>query len=187
MLHLGLVNTSFLAIRCTKNGVDQRQIVRALTYLLLVASTFCDADELAKYVLESACRGKPDEYPDDVKSYLLGPIIDQLLSEMQDVCGANCARFFSRDPTSLCSGGDEIKNYWVRLEKEGLPEEKEEQRLFLMRTSGPCEAGFGEERSCPLFEVKPSVDNLAEILRIVQQVAQVRSQQAAEKRREESA
>jgi len=187
VLHIGLANTSFLVMRSVKSGVDQHQMIRTLSYVILVAATYCEPEPLAKFILESVCRGRPDEYPEDVKNYLLRPIVGQLLSEMQDVCSADCARFGSHERMGLSSGTDELKDYWIRLDAEGVPEDEDNQVLLLIRTSGPCDAGFGNERSCPLFDIQPDIENIAEILKLVQQVAKVRSQQAAATRKEQFA
>ena len=107
-----------------------------------------------------------------------------MLSEMKDVCGSDCSRIVSFDRSALPENEDEVENYWLRLESEGIEESADRRLLRLEKYDAPCLVGFEvyKERCCPLFGAKPTVKNTGEVLAIIQRVAAFRKSQAAENR-----
>ncbi|NYT32119.1 restriction endonuclease [Rhizobium sp. WYCCWR 11128] len=190
VLHMGLVNVPYLMMRASKAGVEQTPLNRAFAYLILCAIDQLPAENVAELVIDSITRGKPDEFPEDVQAYLLMPIADQLLSEIQDVCSADCTRVSAFSRMTLTEGKDEIDEYWKRLEPAGSEEVEEPGRhLRLERQDAPCQVGFAvnKDHDCPLFHIEPSVQNFGELLAILKRVAAHRKAQAAEKREADAA
>ncbi|WP_157016642.1 restriction endonuclease [Mesorhizobium xinjiangense] len=190
VLHIGLVNVPYLMMRASKAGVEQTPIIRAFAYLILCAIDQLPAESVAELVIDSITRGEQDKFPEDVQAYLLMPIADQLLSEMQDVCSADCTRVSAFSRMTLTEDKDEIDEYWQRLEAAGREEvEEPEKHLRLERHDAPCQVGFAvdKEHGCPLFDVEPSVQHFGELLAILKRVAAYRKAQAAEKREADAA
>ena len=115
---------------------------------------------------------------------LLAPVVEQLLSEVQDVCGSDCTRIVSFDRGALPNDKDEVDSYWLRLEPDGLEEAGGRRLLRLEKFDAPCVVGFAvdKEHCCPLFGTKPTVKGTGEMLSIIERVAAFRKAQAAEKR-----
>lgn len=185
-LHMALVNVSYLVLKSMKSGTDQSPMIRAVCYLLMAALRDMEPEAAAELVNVSLYRGKEDEMPEEVRSLLLMPIIDQLLSELQDVCSDDCRRMSVVNGASLTQSADEIATYWERFDlksSESGEEEQEGRRLLLETTDAPCIVGFpvGPDVSCPLFGVEPTTRNLAEVLGIAKRVIAFRKLQAAEK------
>ncbi|UFW90490.1 restriction endonuclease [Bradyrhizobium barranii] len=187
VLQTGLLNVSYLMMRSVKGGVDLKPVCRALAYLILTALDVLPAQNVAQLVTDSVFRGKADEMPEHVQQFLLMPIADQLLSEMQDVCSSDCRRMSCTDRSVLTDDKDEIDEYWLRLESDGLKEAGERRSVRIEFFDAPCVVGFpvDKERHCPLFLIEPSVKNTEELLAIIKRVAAFRKAQAAQKREEE--
>ena len=153
VLHLGLVNVGYLLMRIAKSGANEKPIVRSLTYLVLCALGKFKPDTVAELIEEAVTRGDPKGMPDEVCNYLLMPILDQLMSEMQDVCSANCPRM-------------------MMLDRNTLTEEKDE----------PCLVGFAvdADNGCPLFELEANRTNIEEILEHIKRIAEFRKSQSSE-------
>lgn len=185
VLHMGLVNVTYLMMRASKVGVEQTPLIRALAYLILCAINNLPPETVAELVVNSITRGEPDKFPEDVQTLLLMPIADQLLSEIQDVCSADCARIITPNRQTLTKDTDEIDDYWLRHEPTGLKEsEAPTTHLRIEAYNEPCQVGFSvdKERSCPLFDIEPSIQNFGELLAIIKRVAVYRKAQAAKKR-----
>jgi hypothetical protein len=125
--------------------------------------------------------------PEHVKEFLLMPIADQLLSEMQDVCSSDCRRFLAPKRMTLTQVEDEVHDYWLRLEPDGIEEPAARAFARIELTTEPCNVGFAvdKEDGCPLFRLEPSAKNIDELLAIIKRVAAFRKAQAAEKRQAE--
>lgn len=184
VLHLGLINLPYVRMRAVKTGVEQKPILRAYAYFILAALDALPAENVYKLIKDSITRGKGEDMPEDVQEFLLMPVIDVLLSEIQDVCSSDCRRVSSMDRNVLTDGNDEVENYWLRLERQGLEEPAQRQILRLESFTAPCIVGFpvDEKIHCPLFLQEPSVKNMGELLAIIKSVAAFRKRQAAEKR-----
>jgi hypothetical protein len=108
----------------------------------------------------------------------------QMTQKWQDVCSSDCERISVFDRNTLTEDKDEIKDYWLRLEPEGLEEPQEQRVLRLEGLDAPCKVGFAvdKDNSCPLFGLKTTVENFPELLDIVKMVAAFRNAQAKEVR-----
>lgn len=142
------------------------------------------AENVHRLIIDSITRGQGEQMPEEVQEFLLMPIMDVLLSEIQDVCSADCRRMSSLDRNLLTNGEDEVENYWLRLEAPGLDELAERQILRIESFKEACVVGFpvDEKVHCPLFLQEPTVKNTGELLAIIKSVAAFRKVQAAEKR-----
>lgn len=184
VLHLGLINIPYVWMRAIKTGMEQRPILRAYAYFILAALDALPAENVHKLITDSITRGKGEDIPEDVQAFLLMPIMDALLSEIQDVCSSDCRRMSCLDRNVLTNENDEVENYWLRLEGQGLEEPAQRQILRLENFAAPCVVGFpvDDKVHCPLFLQEPSVKNTGELLAIIKNVATFRKRQAAEKR-----
>lgn len=188
-LQIGLLNLPYLVLRATRAGIDSSAIIRAFAYLLLATLQHARADAVADQVLALVKGVNGKAVPDHVVEALLMPILDQLGGEMQHICSSDCHRFFS-EPRTLVRDGDPLENYWQRLEQGGLPLDDQPTRYVrLERTTEPCKVGFplNEERTCPLYQVEPALDNVAEFLAIIERVSKFRLAQARAERAAKSA
>lgn len=193
-LRIGLLNASYLFLRCYKRGIDQEPIQRTLAYLILCALDGLSAENVTQLINDSIYRGHGDTIPNDVKEMLLIPIACQLLYEMRDVCSSDCKRVTATCRRVLANDDkDEIDNYWLRFDPSGRDPPGEESALtqtsFLVIETydEPCVVGFSVDRDnkCPLFCIKPAVENVAELLVIIKRVAAFRKAQSIGKRAEE--
>jgi hypothetical protein len=187
VLQIGLVNVSYLMMRGSKGGIDQKPICRAFAYLILIALDLLPAENVTRLINDSIFRDKREQMPEEVQEFLLMPIADQLLSEMQDVCSSDCRRVSVLDRNTLTEDKDEVSEYWLRLEPDGIEEPNERQILRFEKLDAPCVVGFpvDKDNHCPLFGVQPSVKNVSELLTIIKRVGAFRKGQAAEKREAE--
>lgn len=189
-LQIGLLNLPYLFLRATRAGVDSSAMIRAFAYLLLATLQHAHAEAVADHVLALVrnVNGKA-AVPDHVVETLLMPILDQLGGEMQDICSSDCHRFFS-EPRTLVRDGDPLENYWQRLEQDRLPVDDQPTRYVRLElTTKPCKVGFplNEECTCPLYQVEPALDNVAEFLTIIECVSEFRLAQARVERTTKSA
>lgn len=184
VLSFGLQNVPYLFIRSTKAGIDQKILYRTFAYLILVALDSLPAETVSGIIEESLTRGGEVSFPDDVYEVLLMPIVDQLQSEMQDICGEDCSRIHLSRRKSLAENKDELETYWLRLEPDGVKELGDDGYLQIEGYKEPCQVGFevDKEKSCPLFSFEPTIQNTEELLEIVKRVAAYRKAQAAAKR-----
>jgi hypothetical protein len=185
VLHIGLANVPYLLMRASKAGVELTPLIRAFSYLILCTIDQLPAESVAELVFSSITRGEPDKFPENVQSYLLMPIADQLLSEIQDICSADCTRILAFNRQTLTEDKDEVEEYWLRLEPIGIEESKEPKKYLRVESyNEACQVGFpvNQENHCPLFGIEPSVQNFGELLALIKRVAAYRKAQAAEKR-----
>ena len=183
----GFYNAAYLLIRSSNAGIDTSHIVRAFAYLILVALDKIDAERVSDIVIDSLNRGGEVTFPEEVQEFLLGPVSNQLLSEMQDVCTSDCERISRFHRATLTEDKDEVDDYWMRLDKRGMPEPEDTRHVRLEGYNKPCNVGFAvdKEHGCPLFEFEPTVKNTSDLYAIIKRVATFRKGQAAQKRREE--
>ena len=188
-LQIGLINLPYLFLRATRAGIDSSAMIRAFAYLLLATLQHARADAVADYILALIRDANGKTVPDHVVETLLMPILDQLGGELQDICSSDCHRFFS-EPRTLVREGDPLENYWQRLEQDGLPiDDQPTSYARLERVTEPCKVGFllDQERTCPLYQVEPALDNVAEFLAIIKRVSEFRLAQARAERAAKSA
>lgn len=190
VLHMSLVNVPYLMMRASRAGVDQTPLIRAFAYLILCAIDKLPAENVAELVSSSITRGEPEKFPENVQAYLLMPIADQLLSEIQDICSANCTRIVALNRRALTDDKDEIEEYWQRFETVETGDPAEPTRHVRIEAyNEPCKVGFpvDKDHGCPLFQIEPSVQNFGELLAIIKRVAAYRKAQAMEKREADAA
>lgn len=185
-LSIGLYNVPYLMVRSSSAGVDQRIMFRTFAYLILTALESLPPETVARVVIDSINRGEADRFPENIQETFLMPIVDQLLSEMQDVCSNDCERISSLDRSALTEDKDEVDDYWLRLEPEGIDEPAERRVLRLERFDAPCAVGFPVDKdyNCPLFAFEPSIKNIDEFMALIKRVAVFRKNQAAIERKE---
>jgi len=181
VLEIGLLNVPYLSMRFVRTGSDQKPLFRTFAYLILIALDRLSAETVNDLVLNAINRDEKDRFPEYVQEFLLMPIVDQLLSEMQDVCTADCERIHETDRRALTEENDEIDYYWQRLQPDGVDEPTDQAILRLERGDAPCKVGFPVDRDngCPLFAFEPSVTNTNAFFQIIKRVAQYRKTQAA--------
>lgn len=178
---LAFANLPYLYARATKIGAEQRPLIRGLAYLLLSALKYVPAASIAELIDLQLTPEDGEAMPDGFRTTLVGPIIDSLVGEMQEVCTADCPRFllgrgkgpdFDNDPTS---------GYWARLNPRGAilddSESEGEPTLWIQKMSEPCKVGFltDEKRGCPLFEDDVEDADLVGTLAIIERVADYRA------------
>jgi hypothetical protein len=180
-------NVAYLAIRCSRAGIDQKIVFRALAYLILAALDLFSAELVADLVIKSLTRGEKESMPEEVQDMLLVPFSGQLLSEIQDVCSSDCKRVILFDRNTLLKDHDEVDDYWLRLEPDGLRASEDRTILRMEKHDDPCLVGFSvdKDHGCPLFDCEPGVKNVSSIFTIIKRVAAFRKAQAAEKRETE--
>ena len=183
----GFHNAGYLFIRSSRAGADQSHIIRTFAYLILIALDKMETNRVSEIVVDSLNQGRQDRFPEEIQNFLLGPIASQLLSEMQDICSSDCLRIMSRHRAALTDDKDEIDDYWMRLEKDGIPEAEDSRHVRLEAFNEPCQVGFSvdKDNGCPLFAFEPTVSNTSDLYRIIKRVATFRKRQAADKRLEE--
>ena len=182
----GFQNVGYLFIRSSKAGIDQKILHRSFAYLILTALDRLPAEDITALVLGCLNRGREEPMPDHVQEMLLMPIADQLLSEIQDLCSSDCERIMTLDRGALTEDKDEVDDYWLRLEPEGVEEPAGKRRLRIESTSKPCKVGFpvDKDHDCPLFALEPSIKNVGELFALVKRAARFRKAQAAQQREE---
>ncbi len=188
VLAIGIYNVTYLAHRSSNAGIDQRIMHRAFAYLILAAIDSSPAADVAEIILVSLNRGEDELLPQEFQNLLLTPILNQLLSEMQDVCASNCRRMISTSRKALNEEKDEIDQYWLRLEPDGIEEIRDRRFLQLEKLDEPCVVGFpvDADNGCPLFHTEPKAKTTADFLAIIKQVAAFRKREAAAKRESET-
>lgn len=188
LLAIGMLNITYLSIRSANAGLDQKALFRAFAYLILVALDCSSAEDIAELLLVSLNRGDENLLPAKFQDTLLSPVLNQLLAEMQDLCGSKCKRMLASDRKTLNDEKDEIEEYWLRLEPEGIDEPSQRKFLQLEKLDEPCIVGFPVDANngCPPFHVESKAQNTGDLLSIVKRVAAFRRREAATKRKEEN-
>ncbi len=176
-LQYAIANIFYLIQRAEDAGQRSEPLLRAQAYVVLVALQAFGPTAVTE-LLRVLMAGDPDNpYPDVVQSMLLMPIIDQLLGELQEVCSSDCQRFTTTLHALRTEDGDEVEDYWWRLDQRGLPRlEDPTAHLRLERTGAPCKVGFAlnDEVTCPLFDAEPTLENLEAMLTVFAKVSAFR-------------
>lgn len=186
-LSMGLTNVGYLVIRSTRIGIDQSILFRTFAYLVLAALRTASVSDVTRLVMNSLNRSEHDRIPEHVQEFLIMPIVDELLSEMRDVCSEDCPRVFSLHRSVLRDRKREVDEYWLRFDPTGKNEEIDDTRILIVeKGDAPCAVGFqvDTDHGCPLYAFTPSVSTVEEFMGIVQRVALFRHGQAVAKREE---
>lgn len=186
VLGIGLNNAGYLLIRSSRTGMDQRILIRTFAYLILVVLELLPGDVTARLVIDYVSRGEAEPFPDEVLEVLLGPILNRIAAEMQDLCSGDCKRVMLTDRKALTDDGNELETYWLRFEPDGVKEEADSRFIRIEKGNEPCIVGFpvDKDNDCPLFAVEPTVKNISDLMEIVKRVAAFRKAKAAAQRAE---
>lgn len=189
-LYVALANMAYLRVRADKVGIDEEPIFAAVAHLILVLLQDVEAADLAGLVMDSVGVRNGKVLSDEVREMLLLPVLYRLAGEMRDVCASDCTRLIGSDTTTLAGDENPVRTYWRRLDPAGAPTNFERKRFLLMEClKAPCKVGFAvdEERRCPLYEVEPTLKNIAEFLTVIERVSRFRSAEARVKSQAERA
>lgn len=179
-LVIGLFNLGYLAMRGHIVGISERLLARTFTYLILCMLDILPPNEVAELIMTGINRGEEVDMPEYVQELLLGPIADQMLSEMQDVCASDCKRITAFDRSTLVENKDAIDNYWSRFHDNGANEPAEKMTVLLEKLDEHCKVGFSVDKNnhCPLFQIQATPKNISEFMGIIFRVAAFRKKQA---------
>lgn len=183
-LHVALVNIAYLGIQAGKVGIDQEPILAAVVHLILVLLQHVAAADLADVVMESVGVRDGKVLPDEFREMVLSPVMYRLAGEMRDVCTSDCTRVSGSGATTLAGDENPVGTYWQRLDPTGAPADcGRKPFLHIESLKEPCKVGFavGKERGCPLYEVEPTLKNVAEFLAVIERVSRFRSAEAKAK------
>lgn len=173
-LQICIMNIIYLVMRSSRAGIEQTPITGTIAHLVLMGLRYIPPDKLANDILSLIEDGKDRKVPEDVVEYMLGPIMDRISSEMAELCSADCKRLSTSDKVSALSRSDnDLESYWYRFQKDGKPRRTAPERYLIIESHDkPCNVGFAlnAEIRCPLYNMEPRRDNLAEFLTVVQQV-----------------
>jgi Restriction endonuclease len=189
VLSIGLQNLFYLAVRCSDAGVDQEVIFRSLSYLALAALNVLSVQQVYDVIMQSIARGKLPSMPEEAKDLLLEPLLGQLRAEIQDVCTEGCKRVHCFDRVALPEKTDEVPDYWVRLESEGIRQPIGRRMIRIENSEEPCVVGFqlGKNQGCPLFAIEATTKNAGELLTVIQRVGAFRKAEASARRQKKQA
>jgi hypothetical protein len=175
----GLINFLYLVSKASDAGIRQEPYIRALSYLTLICidRVGTTSTEIVLTQIWDDVQGR--DYPEEVIEFILEPILDQLGTELRDICTSDCRRV-TTDPIQLTEA--EIENYWRRLH---LPKSEEEEQvakkvLAIESYKEPCAAGFkvSKDVSCPILSLESPHRNLEETLSIFKKIMRFRNDRA---------
>ncbi|HXD34604.1 MAG TPA: restriction endonuclease [Pyrinomonadaceae bacterium] len=175
-LSTSLLNLFFLAIRADEKGVRQEPLVRAASYLIMVATRRLGRDRVSS-LLSNMWDAVKDNKPRNLRTIILEPVLSTLQKELKDVCASDCRRV----ATSLEMLDErEVEHYWDRLEKGSKTKRKDRARLTVELYKHPCKVGLplGNKVGCPLCHAKNPSAALEEFIGVVDQVVKFRSMEA---------
>ncbi len=166
----GLLNTLYFINRAEKAGIKQRPYLKGMSYLLLkVLNTFpiTYVIKLLKHTWEGSDR---KVIPKKHRDYIIRPLIEQLASELSDVCHKDCERVSGGDPFELTEA--EVELYWDRLKIPAKDyDEDKEVKTSIMRInrSNPCRLRIEVDQTilCPLSNLikeKRDIDKTIHVL-----------------------
>ena len=169
-----LMNVFFFIHRAEEGGGEQRPFIDAGAYLAL-----CSLDRLG---LEQTTRILEDwsfderKWPEQIRQYILGPVLSSLVSDVRDVCTDDCERVMT-EPYNLTK--PQIENYWHRLHvRDAEVEEKDKRYLSLEKLDGACKVGFcvNKDNGCPVNGNTEPELRVAETLVEIDQIIRFRKQ-----------
>lgn len=170
----GLINFLYLAFRANEIGVRQEPIIRAISYLIVVATQRVEPSSVSS-ILSNVWDGvEGREYPEKVREFILEPVLGTLQAELKDVCARDCRRVMT-DPELLHDV--EINTYWDRL-KIGKDAKKERKEILTIESfEEPCVVGFavGKDVGCPLCHTDKPHSDISEFISVIDQVIRFRS------------
>ncbi|MGH1402865.1 MAG: restriction endonuclease [Alphaproteobacteria bacterium] len=144
-----LTNFFFLYYRAKEQGIKEASYIGAVTYLILCCVDRFGAEKTSD-VLEDWSDFDDRELPEEVKNFILQPVMGSLLDELRDVCTSDCSRVHT-DLVRLTE--NQIEGYWQRLNvRDEIKEEKEKLILVGERNEERCKVGFCMSKGgCPVI------------------------------------
>jgi hypothetical protein len=170
----GLLNLPFLIFRTHESGAREEPLIKGLAYLVLISTIRNGADytaELIRNVWESV----EVNFPDEIRNFVLEPILRTLNSEIRDVCTSDCSRITTNN---VILSEDDVERYWNRLRVSKAVSESPEKKkiLTLEKNDGKCNVGFAlnAKVGCPLCHQDAPHQNVPEVLQVIETVAKFR-------------
>ncbi|MEA3353075.1 MAG: restriction endonuclease [Campylobacterota bacterium] len=171
----GLINFLYLIFRANEAGRKQEPIIKSFSYLILICCKKVGKHETTN-ILTNIWNTTDREYPREIQTMILEPIINQLQIELSDVCINDCNRV-PQDKIELSE--DEVEQYWFRTKfQENIIEEKKDILRIETHTE-PCKIGFtlSLENGCPLVRDDEAHHNLKSFIETISDVIDFRSNQ----------
>ncbi len=168
-----LVNLLYLAFRASDRGVREEPIIKAIAYLIQVAVVRLGI-ELTQEIINTSWESVDGQgFPQDVRNYILEPVLETIRHELMDVCGDDCLRVFA-DPMVLTE--KEINAYWLRFGEGSDIEPEPERQLRIENKKRPCKVGLSatECTGCPLCSYDKPHESIREFLGIIGEVMEFR-------------
>lgn len=169
----GLINFLYLVFRANENGVRQTPVIRSLAYLTLVCAHRIGVDSASALLAKVWESVEGREYPEELRKLILQPVLSTLNDEVRDVCISDCSRVHT-DRITLRE--NEVETYWRRLSLLQENPKQDDRILTIELCETPCKVGFqlDKEHSCPLCHNDEPETNIAETLRVIRVVSDVR-------------
>jgi len=174
-----LINSLYLAFRAGEHGVRQEPLLRAISYLILIATQRLGNEAVASLLANVWDDVEGWSYPDKVREFILEPVFDTLQAELRDVCSSKCRRV-STEPVLLQD--IEIEGYWRRLSLRSESEaEVEPKRILTIEAKfEPCQVGLSMEGGCPLCNVEKPHTAINEFLEVAGRVVKFRANESSD-------
>jgi hypothetical protein len=170
----GLLNLLFLIFRSEESGTRLQPLIKGMAYLVLLCTTRVGA-EFTAHLLNSVWDQASVAYPGQIRNMVLEPIMRAVHGEIRDVCVSDCSRI-STERTMLSES--EVGQYWDRLNVKDVAARSSQPKEFLTieTHAAKCNVGFAlnAEVCCPLCEEEAPHENILEVLRVIETVANVR-------------
>lgn len=173
-LYYGLINLIYLVLRTNERGINQKPIIKTLTYLILLGINRINNKTVVS-ILENFWKDLNDSNcSDDDKYFILEPILNTLQIELRDVCSCDCGRV-SIDPELLDE--IEIDKYWDILKQTEYKKTKNKNNLLIEFHDKPCKVGFNlnEKVGCPLCNMEKPHLLINSFIDVVDKVVKYRS------------
>lgn len=170
----GFSNAFAIVNRLINRGAKQDPVISTLSHLIISASLFVDAETVQQLIYTGLTTEKGEDFPDNVRGYILLPVIYNSLDDLYWQCALECDK--------VCETGyrdeDHEKKFWQQFHyADAGDDEEDKRRLILQRTTVPCPLGLvSAEESCPLTgEDEPySEEWLLDKLRTINVVSRAR-------------
>lgn len=171
----GLINFLYLVFRADETGTKQEPIIKSLSYLILISCRKLGKDETLN-ILTNIWNVTDREYPKEIQTIILEPIINQLQLELSDVCINDCNRVI-QDKIEFSE--DEIEQYWCRTKVQENAIEENKDILRIETHTEQCKIGFNlsSEKGCPLVNDDNPHLNLKNFIDTISDVINFRSNQ----------
>ena len=173
-LYYGLLNLIYLVLRTNERGINQKPIIKTLTYLILLGINRINKKTVVS-ILENFWKDlNVSNCSDDDKYFILKPILNTLQIELRDVCSSDCGRVSIH---SELLDEKEIKRYWDILKQTEYKKTIKEINLLIESHVEPCKVGFklDEKVGCPLCNMEKPHLEIDSFIDVVDQVVKYRS------------